>query len=476
MAKRVLIIGAGEAGEMVAREMLNHPEAGLLPVGFIDDDPKKNGRYILGIKVIGGRDSIRQAVVRERIDEILIAIPSARGQVIRDLIAHCKSARVEFKIVPGILEIIKGDVKIDQIREVHPEDLLGRQTVTVDMEAITAYLAGERVLVTGAGGSIGAELCRQVARFEPELIILLEHEEDNIYQIKRELEKAIPLSGHICIIGDVRDRVKISKVFNQYKPRVIFHAAAYKHLPLMEENVDEAVKNNVFGTKIMAEMAFRNKVDKFIMISTDKAVNPTSVLGASKRVAELVIQDLARMAKETRRPTKFMIVRFGNVLGSRGSVVPLFKRQIQEGGPVTVTHPEVTRFFMTIPEAAQLVIQAGALGEGGEVFLLDMGEQVKILQLAQDLITLSGLEPSIDIKIEFIGLRPGEKLYEELLTRQEGVNSTRHEKIFVSQAEKIDSSKLHKDLDELRRLSQTMNREGIIRKLKEMVPNYKPIS
>lgn len=474
MAKRVLIIGAGEAGEMVVREMLNHPEAGLEPVGFIDDDPKKKGKHILGLKVLGGKESISHVASKHEIDEILIAIPSAKGQVVRDFIAHCKSARVGFKIVPGILEIIKGDVKIGQIREVHPEDLLGRQTVTINMEEIAAYLKGQRVLVTGAGGSIGAELCRQVVKFEPELLILLEREEDNIYHLNMDLEKIIPLPLRTSIIGDVRDRIKMSRVLRQYKPQVVFHAAAYKHVPLMEENIDEAIKNNAFGTRIMAELALKHKIDKFIMISTDKAVNPTSAMGVSKRVAEFLVQDFAQRVTDESVGTKFITVRFGNVIGSRGSVVPLFKKQIEEGGPVTVTHPEVYRYFMTIPEAAQLVIQAGAQGQGGEIFLLNMGEQVKILQLAQDLITLSGLEPSIDIKIEFIGLRPGEKLYEELLTAQEGVKATRHEKIFIAQAEEVDSEKLHRDLDELKRLTKIMNMEGIIRKLKEIVPNYRP--
>lgn len=467
MAKRVLVIGAGEAGEMVVREMLNHPEAGLIPVGLIDDDPKKKGRYILGVKVFGDREEIPRIVKEHKIDEVLISIPSAKGKTIRELITHCKNARVGFKIVPGLLEIIRGDVKIHHIREIHPEDLLGRQTVEVNLDEIKGFISGKRILITGAGGSIGGELCRAISGLSPELLVLLDHEEDNIYHLELALGKDVPFSSIIC---DIREGDKILRIFKEYRPQILFHAAAYKHVPLMEENPDEAVKNNIFGTENLLIAADKSGCERFIMISTDKAVNPTSVLGATKRVAELLTQIFSQKSKST----KFITVRFGNVIGSRGSVVPLFKKQIEAGGPLTVTHPEVVRYFMTIREASQLVLQASVLGNGGEVFVLDMGEEVKILELAQDMITLSGLIPDVDIKIEFIGLRPGEKLHEELLTAQEGVRMTRHEKIFIAKADEVDPERFYKCLRELKKLTKEMDRDGMIGKLKEILPEYRP--
>ncbi|HTY08670.1 MAG TPA: nucleoside-diphosphate sugar epimerase/dehydratase, partial [Candidatus Edwardsbacteria bacterium] len=369
--RRVMLIGAGDAGEMVARQLLAHPEYGYQLVAFIDDDPAKAGRQIHGIPIVGGRDQLNRTIARLRIEEIIIAIPSAPGTVVREVVEHCKQAKVRFKIVPGIKEIIEGEVNLGQIREVELEDLLRRQPVTSDLDQVAGYLQGKVVLVTGAGGSIGSELCRQVAGFGPRQLVLLGRGENSIYEMDIELRRAYPGLAYAVVIGDVNDGVRMRQVFQRYRPDVVFHAAAHKHVPMMEHNPGEAVKNNILGTRTVAQLALRHGVKRFVMISTDKAVNPTSVMGATKRLAEEVVRSLGGP-----RRTKFIVVRFGNVLGSRGSVVPLFKRQIAAGGPVTVTHPEIERYFMTIPEAVQLVIQAGAMGAGGEVFVLDMGQPV----------------------------------------------------------------------------------------------------
>ena len=467
--KRVMVIGAGDAGEMVARQMLAHPEYGYLPVAFIDDDAKKKGRQIHGIPIVGGRDRLNEAIGLKHVEEIIIAIPSAPGTVVREVVEHCKQAKVRFKIVPGIKEIIEGDVNIGQIREVELEDLLRREPVTSDLDDVSQYLRGKTVLITGAGGSIGSELCRQVAGFGPKRLVLLGRGENSIYEMDIELRTSFRGLGYSVVIGDVNDGVRMRQVFSEFHPDVVFHAAAHKHVPMMEHNPGEAVKNNILGTQTVAELAVRHGVKRFVMISTDKAVNPSSVMGATKRLAEEVVRSLG-----SQRRTKFIVVRFGNVLGSRGSVVPLFKKQIAAGGPVTVTHPQIERFFMTIPEAVHLVLQAGAMGAGGDVFVLDMGKPVKIVDLARDLIKLSGLEPDRDIKIEFTGLRPGEKLFEELFTAEEDMNATRHSQIFKARTKPVDKAAVSRHTTQLARAAAAGNNDRIVALLRRCLPTFKP--
>jgi FlaA1/EpsC-like NDP-sugar epimerase len=448
---RVLIVGAGSSGAIVLNELQRHfTTSRRMALGFIDDDPAKQRCAIHGVKVLGTREEIPSVVAHHEIDEIIIAMPSAPPSQVRKITRICSQLPVKVSILPGVYEILNGDVSISKIRPVQIEDLLGREEVKINLQEVAGYLMNETVLVTGAGGSIGSELCRQVAKYGPERILLLDHTENNVYHIEMEMKIICSDCDLVPIVADVRDTNRIEWVFNTYKPTVIFHAAAHKHVPLMEVNREEAIKNNVFGTKNVAEASDRHKAKSFLLISTDKAVNPTSVMGATKRVAEMVIQSLAKKSK-----TRFCAVRFGNVLGSRGSVIPLFTKQIEEGGPVTVTDPEMTRYFMTIPEAVQLVIQAGAMGEKGEIFVLDMGEPVKIINLAQDLIRLSGFEPDKDIKIEFTGIRPGEKLFEEVLTAEEGTKATKHERIFIAKATDIDSKSFCKELDHLNSLLLT---------------------
>lgn len=466
--KKALIVGAGDAGVMVAREMQNH-DNGLVPVGFVDDDIKKHGMTILGIPVLGCRDRLPAIIKKHSVNEIIIAMPSVPGEIIRQTVETCKSANVELKILPGIYQIIDGKVTVSNLRTVQVEDLLGRDPVRVNMREIAGYLKGRTVMVTGAGGSIGSELCRQVAVFGPSRLIVLGHGENSIHNIVMELRE---LHNDLTIeieIADVRDKQKIGSIFELYKPSVVFHAAAHKHVPLMELHPDEAVKTNVFGTRNVAEAADRVGTDIFVMISTDKAVNPSSVMGATKRLAELVVQHLNKMSRTT-----FTAVRFGNVLGSNGSVVPTFKRQILRGGPVTVTHPEMKRYFMTIPEAVQLVIQAGAMAEGGEVFILDMGEPVKIVDLARLMITLSGLEPGKDIEIKFSGVRPGEKLFEELLTAEEGSDVTKHERIFVARPTTVDFVRLEADLHILwiQNNKSSIASKDVFEVLTNLIPNF----
>ncbi|BCV20678.1 polysaccharide biosynthesis protein [Moorella sp. Hama-1] len=442
--RAVLIVGAGDAGAMVAREFRSRSNdygSEAHPVGFVDDDPHKQGRTLYGLPVLGTRDDIPRLVEELSVEEIVIAMPSVRGRVIREIVEICHGTGAALRILPGIYDLLDGTVKVDPIREVRIEDILGREPVRVDLAAMAGYLAGETVLVTGAGGSIGSELCRQVAGFGPALLILLGHGENSIYEIHQELSRNFPDIKLVQAVVDVKDEAAVDQLFRKYKPAVVFHAAAHKHVPLMEMNPAEAIKNNVLGTRVVARAADKHRSKVFVLISTDKAVNPTSIMGASKRVAEMVVQEMARRSK-----TRFAAVRFGNVLGSRGSVVPLFQRQIAAGGPVTVTHPEMTRYFMTIPEAVQLVIQAGALVRGGEIFVLDMGEPVKIVDLARSMIILSGYEPERDIEIVFTGIRPGEKLYEEILTAGEGVNATSHERIFIARPEEFDAAGLERFL------------------------------
>ena len=470
-SSRVLIVGAGEAGRILAREMLRHPESGMVPVGFLDDDPVKRRQRYVGLPVLGCVDDLPAAVARAQADEVLIAVPSAPGKVVRRVVELARKANIRHRIVPGIYEILSGKVAISQIRNVDVEDLLRRNPVQLDTSEIAGYLEGRVVLVTGAGGSIGSEIVRQVTRFRPRRVLLLGRGENSLYQIERELERTWPELDWRTIVADVRDREKMQHVFTTYAPEVVFHAAAHKHVPMMEANPDEAVFNNVGGTKNVVELALEHGVERFVNISTDKAVNPTSVMGASKRVAEYLVQWAAQRAGPGQA---FVSVRFGNVLGSRGSVIPLFKEQIASGGPVTVTHPEMTRYFMTIPEAAQLVLQAGGLGDNGAVYVLDMGEPVRIADLARDLIRLSGLEPDIDIDIVFTGIRPGEKLFEELLTAEEGTEASKHQQIFIAKAAPVDLGEKLEPIEKLFAAAKGRDPIQIKRALKDLVPTFAP--
>lgn len=465
---RLLIVGAGNAGELALREIHRMPVAQYEVVGLVDDDPSKHGASILGYKVLGGTDQLRQMCERYDIDEVLIAIPSARPKDIRRIVESCEGTNVKFRTLPPLQDLISGKLQVSQIREVDINDLLGREPARLDTEAIKGYIQGKVVLITGAGGSIGSEMCRQVARFNPSRLVLIEQAENPLFYIEKELRETFPYLDIQAYICDVCDRARVFQIFEKERPSVVFHAAAHKHVPLMEANPTEAVKNNIFGTKNCADAAAECGVQKFVMISTDKAVNPTSVMGCTKRVAEMYIQNLS-----SPYDTQFVTVRFGNVLGSNGSVIPIFKEQIRKGGPVTVTHPEMKRYFMTITEAAQLVMQAAAIGKGGEIFLLDMGEPVKIVDLARDLITLSGFTPGEDIEIVFTGIRPGEKLFEELALEGEDMAPTSHEKIAVWKKAPIEREKLLKGLDKLRELSLCCADGDEIRAaLKELVPEY----
>lgn len=465
--KKVMIVGAGQAGSMVIKELKDHQDLNLIPTLVLDDDPKKHNSYIHGVPVKGGRDKLVQLAKAYCIDEIIIAVPSAQKSEISDILRICKETKCKLKKLPGVYEIINDNVSIKSIRDVNIEDLLGRDEVNLNIKEISGYIKNETVLVTGGGGSIGSELCRQIARFNPKKLIILDIYENNAYDLQQELRYSFKNKLNMeVIIASVRDKKRLEQVFDKYRPGVVFHAAAHKHVPLMEINPAEAVKNNVFGTLNTVQCADKYKVKRFVMISTDKAVNPTNVMGATKRIAEMIIQTMDKQSK-----TEFVAVRFGNVLGSNGSVIPLFKKQIEAGGPVTVTHPEITRYFMTIPEAARLVIQAGAMAKGGEIFILDMGESVKILDLAKDLIKLSGFEPDVDIKIEFTGLRTGEKLYEELLLSEEGLENTKYKNIFVGKPLDIGMSEVTFGI---KSLEDCISKNGDIKKsLIKLVPTYK---
>ena len=469
--RKLLIIGAGDAGVLVAKELIHSPRAELYPVAYIDDDKSKRGLQIMGIPVLGGRGKIKEVVENYEITDIVIAIPSASREEIAALIEICKETPASIKILPGVYDLLSGKITFTTMREVSVEDLLGREPVKLDLGEIAGYVTDKVVLVTGAGGSIGSELCRQVCRFGPKKLLLLGHGENSIYEIEYELRTLFPNIRVRPVIADVQDRSTINQVFAAFRPAVVFHAAAHKHVPLMEGNPAEAVKNNILGTKNVAEAANEYGATHFVMISTDKAVNPSNVMGATKRVAEMIVQGLNKQGK-----TKFVAVRFGNVLGSRGSVIPLFKRQIAEGGPVTVTHPEMIRYFMTIPEAVQLVIQAGALANGGEVFILDMGKPVRIFDLAKDLIRLSGYKPGVDIKITFTGIRPGEKLYEEMLTAEEGTSATRHNRIFVAKSGEVSWKNLMEMVAKLEHAAYLRNwkRQGVLIRLllQKIVPGF----
>ena len=463
--KQVLIVGAGDAGAMMMREIEQNDAATMNIVGFIDDDMRKQGSRLSGFPVLGTSDDIVAVSKEKCVDEIIIAMPSVSGSVIRKLADTCRLTGCQVKIMPSLLEMTDEHINVRKLRNINIEDLLRRDPIHLDFEKITSYIAGKTVLITGAGGSIGSEISRQVSRVGAKEIILLGRGENSIYEIYQELKIKFPDQLYRTVIANITDKQRMTEVFGKYKPQVVFHAAAHKHVPLMEIQPAEAVRNNVFGTKNVAELADAYHSEIFVLISTDKAVNPTSVMGATKRCAELVLQEINQHSE-----TKYVTVRFGNVLGSRGSVVPLFEKQIAAGGPVTITHPEMTRFFMTIPEAVQLVLQAGSQAEGGEVFLFDMGKPVKIRDMACDLIQIHGLKPNQDIKLVYTGLRPGEKLYEELLTSEEGTASTKHEKIFKAKINPLDTAELKRDLDILANNRDTMT---ILQTIKRMIPTYK---
>ncbi|MDR3569657.1 MAG: nucleoside-diphosphate sugar epimerase/dehydratase [Syntrophobacteraceae bacterium] len=475
-SRRVIIIGAGAGGEKILREIIENPQLDFCVAGFIDDDPVKRGRTVHGVPVFGNSSRLSEVIGEYKIDEVFICIPSASGAELRKISEVCKSCGVAFKTLPGIGEIVDGTVSIKKLRDVDYADLLRREPVKLDMAGIKDYLVGKTVLVTGCGGSIGSELCRQLVRFSPGKLVLFDASEEKLFNIERELREL----GHDnceCVLGPVQRRELTRDAFSRFRPQVVFHAAAYKHVPMLESNCRIAIYNNVLGSRVVMEAAVEFGVRQFVLVSTDKAVRPTSVMGATKRISELIMQSLRGQG------TVFKAVRFGNVVGSSGSVIPVFRRQIERGGPVTVTHPDITRYFMTIPEASQLIIQTGALAEEGDIYILEMGTPVKIREMARDLIRLSGKEPETEIEIEFTGLRPGEKLHEELVTHDEDVIRTRHEKILVVRSNGITDKaenrqhfreNLKLQIDDLFRMVGSQDAVAIRRKLKEIIPEYCP--
>lgn len=462
----VMLIGAGEAGSIILQEFKNSKFVEKEIVCVIDDDPKKWGTFIHGVPVVGGRRKITQSVVRFGIQEIVLAIPTLKPHERKNIINICQQTGCKMSTLPGIYQLINCDVKVSMLRDVQIEDLLGREAVRTDLESIMSYVKDQKVMVTGGGGSIGSELCRQIADDQPKQLIIIDNYENAAYELQMELGRKHPELDVIVLIVSVQNRRKIREIFEQYKPDLVFHAAAHKHVPLMEYSPCEAIKNNVFGTMNVASEANRSGVKRMVLISTDKAVRPINIMGASKRICEMVIQTYNQRSK-----TEYVAVRFGNVLGSNGSVVPLFKQQIREGGPVTVTHPDIIRYFMTIPEAVSLVLQAGAYAQGGEIFILDMGEPVKILDLAENMIRLSGLVPGEDIEIKFTGLRPGEKLYEELLIDDDNKKETANKRIFIGQPIKIDEAEFDEKMKELEKATFSED-ENIRQVVKKLVPEY----
>lgn len=468
--KRVLVYGAGSAGEQLVRAMQSDVQHTYQPVGFIDDDVSKVGTTIHGVKVLGTGNDLGRISSAYRVDELLIAIPSADGPVIRDIVRQARGAGIKvMRSVPPLAQLFSRRLGLSELRDLQPEDLLRRKQVTINPSEVKGAIKGSTVLVTGAGGSIGSELCRQLLQFEPAKLLALDREETALFEIGRQLMGQHGGVDIGLLLADICDSAKIERIFAQHKPQIVFHAAAYKHVPLMEENPSDAIRNNVVGTRIVAEASLKHGVDRFVLISTDKAVNPTSVMGASKRLAENLVRELNSHDK-----TKFVSVRFGNVLGSRGSVIPIFKEQLLSGGPITVTHPEMSRYFMTTKEAVLLVIQAAVMGQGGEVFVLDMGEPVNILELARDVIRLAGYEPDVDIPIVFTGIRPGEKLFEDLLTAEEGTLTTRHDKIFVAKPgiPANGSDSLLSKIGHLETLADAGDNMAIIDSLRGLIPNY----
>lgn len=466
---RTLIIGAGEAGSLLLKEIRRQSQQPYNIVGMVDDDQEKKGMKLHGVPVLGGTEQLKSLILAHDVEGVIIAMPSAKSSTIRSIVDSCKNANIKYKTLPNIGELIDGTLSISQIKNVEIEDLLGRDSVMLDRDEIRNYLTGKRVLVTGAGGSIGSEICRQITKFKPKKLILLDQSETPLYEIEKELAANFPDLLILPLIADIRDREGVNSLFKEFSPEVVFHAAAYKHVPMMEYNPAQAVLNNVFGTRNIADAAHRFHVRNCVMISTDKAVNPTNVMGATKRAAEIYIQALALTSA-----TKFTTVRFGNVLGSNGSVIPLFKSQIAKGGPVTVTDKRVIRYFMTIPEATQLVLQAGSMVHAGDILLLDMGEPIRILDLAEELIRLSGLIPYEEIDIVITGLRPGEKLFEELLIEGEGVIPTTHDKIKALSPVRIDSSLLKIELDTLFEAARANSVADIVASLKRLIPEFKP--
>lgn len=464
--KNTMIVGAGEAGNTLLKELQNSRFVEQNVCCLVDDDPGKLGKYLRGVLVAGNRYDICRLADEYDIDEIMVAIPSAAHAEMQEILDICSQTSCKLKVLPGLYQLVNGEVSVSKLRNVEIEDLLGREPVDTQIDSIMGYVSGKTVLVTGGGGSIGSELCRQIARHEPKRLVIFDIYENNAYDIQQELKRDYPGLDLTVLIGSVRNTHRINSVFEQYRPDIVYHAAAHKHVPLMEDSPNEAIKNNVFGTYKTALAADKSQVSRFVLISTDKAVNPTNIMGASKRLCEMVVQMMNDCSQ-----TEFVAVRFGNVLGSNGSVIPLFKKQIEEGGPVTVTHPDIIRYFMTIPEAVSLVLQAGAQAKGGEIFVLDMGKPVKILDLALNLIRLSGYKPYEDIDIVFTGLRPGEKLYEELLMSEEGLRNTENELIHIGKPIEFDENLFRQQLEELDRLSKE-DSPKIKEKVMEIVPTY----
>lgn len=465
-SKRVLLVGAGDAGEKVLREILDNPRHKTKVVGFVDDSPRKIGQMIHGVGVLGTVDDLSAVAKKEKVDEILIALPSATGQQMRRVVEICKATRLPFKTLPGLGEMIDGKVSLKTIRDVSYGDLLRRPEVSIETKHVSDYLNGKTVLVTGAGGSIGSELCRQICRFNPVNMILVDAVEENLFHLEMELKQEYEYLKFKIFLGNILNQNLVRKIFQDTCPNVVFHAAAYKHVPLVELNPWEGVLNNLIGTRNIIDLSIENRVERFILVSTDKAVRPVNIMGATKRIAELLIQS------QDHAKTRCVAVRFGNVVGSSGSVIPLFRKQIEKGGPVTVTHPEMCRYFMTIPEAAQLILQAASMGRGGEIFILDMGTPIKVVDLAKDLIRLSGFEPDRDIEIKFIGPRPGEKLCEELITEGEGIIRTEHDQIMVLNGNAVPKKKLCKQIDELISVADKFDAKAIRMKLQEILPEY----
>lgn len=465
---KVMVIGAGEAGNTVIKEIVNSTYSTMTIKCIIDDNESKWGRYIQGVKIVGGRDRIVEYAAFYGIDEIIIAIPSVNRATMKAIVEICQETNCKLRTLPGIYQLVNGEVNVSKLRDVDVEDLLGRDPIKVDMDSILNYVKNKVILITGGGGSIGSELCRQIAGHQPKQLIIVDIYENNAYEIQQELKRKYPNLDLVVLIASVRNTNRINNIMSTYHPDIIYHAAAHKHVPLMEDSPNEAIKNNVFGTWKTAQAAAQNGVKKFVMISTDKAVNPTNIMGASKRICEMIIQTYNR-----HYDTEFVAVRFGNVLGSNGSVIPLFKKQIAAGGPVTVTHPDIIRYFMTIPEAVSLVLQAGVYAKGGEIFVLDMGEPVKILDLARNLIRLSGYKVDEDIKIEFTGLRPGEKLYEELLMNEEGLTDTENKLIHIGKPIEFDEMKFYAQLNQLKKAVEN-ECEDIRPLIQQIVPTYVP--
>ena len=465
----VLIIGAGDCASSIISEIRKEKGDQYNIIGIIDDNEAKLNSFLNGVKVLGNRNNIVEIVEREKIDQILFAIAKISGLEKTNILDICGKTKAKVKVIPGYYQLLEEGISINKMRDVDLRDLIGREEVKLDKSGIAEYINNKIVLVTGGGGSIGSELCRQIAKFNPKLLLILDIYENNAYDLQNELSYKEPELNKKVIIASVRDKARLNQIISAYRPNIIFHAAAHKHVPLMEDNPSEAIKNNVIGTLNMAQLASQYKVEKFVLISTDKAVNPTNVMGATKRLCEIIVQAVNH---ERGNKTEFVAVRFGNVLGSNGSVIPLFKRQIKNGGPVTLTHKDITRYFMLIPEAAQLVLQAGAYAKGGEIFVLDMGKPVKIYDLAENLIRLSGYTPNKDIKIEITGLRPGEKLYEELLMNNDNLTKTAHNKIFIDKPETISLNKIIKQIDDLLFVTKIGNKNMLKDKLKEIVPTY----